>query len=91
MSNPTPFWTRVCLNAIKRKRQGKTPFTGEHVRQASDWVTDTCGKTGDFGVRCLAESFYSSVWNQFPTKALYILGKIERRAAEVVAEQEGTP
>ena len=112
MSKTTPYWTRVCLNAIKRKRQGKTPFSKRHIRLAKSWDTCACGKQDpsilrwveggvwnkcDIGKpqdRVLADygwEFCKAVEAQAPTKALRIVGNIERRAVEVMVRQEVTP
>lgn len=40
----TPYWTRVIKNALARKNKGLLPFTCEHQKRASDWVTCACGK-----------------------------------------------
>ncbi len=40
----TPYWTTAIANAVKRRRQGETPFSAEHIRRAKSWVTCACGK-----------------------------------------------
>ena len=104
MSKHTPYWFRVCQNAIKRKAEGKEPFTQEHRDRAGKWADCACGRQDPriprypsgwpIGANCpiddmlrhLGGNFSFFVKSDLPEEALETLLKIEKRAAEVLAE-----
>jgi len=101
MSKHTPYWFRVINNAIKRKAAGEVPFTREHNTKARDWVTCACGRQDpriprkvfsgrgepfDTKLTLLGANFAMDLLNDCPNAALTTLLKIEKRAAEVLAE-----
>ena len=104
MKKSTPYWTRVIQNAKRRKAAGRTPFTKDNVRLAEDWVTCACGKQDwriprfvrsyqngspvDSEMQRWGMDFMVSVRGQDPNKAGEALAQVERRAIELIKEQE---
>jgi len=101
MSKHTPYWTRVINNAIKRKDEGRVPFTREHDRRAMNWVTCACGQQDprlhdedgrprDPELEILACTFagYVDEAGGDPRQAMETLLEIEARAVVLLAEME---
>jgi hypothetical protein len=96
----TAYWPKVIEAAKVRKKKGLEPFTHEQQDRAMDWVTCACGKQDDRiprseiiqpwpldpRLRDLGSKFAWAVEDGKPEKAQSILGKIERRAAQVLAK-----
>ena len=99
MSKPTPYWTRVCQNAIKRQAAGKEPFTLSNREKAATWITCACGRQDsriplresgapeDDLLTTWGCQFTSAVRRQLPMMALHRLHWIELRAAELIEEE----
>jgi hypothetical protein len=92
----TPYW----WEAIRAARAAGT-FTSENIERALNWTTCACGQqderirkhTGysdgrpeDGLLMGLGSAFYGAVVRHEPSRAARILGRIERRAAELLAE-----
>lgn len=99
----TPYWWDVIEQAKAREKAGKPAFTVEQSGRAGNWTTCACGNQDsriprnrpcgdpiDWRLEHLGRQFSWAVNGDAPTEAASILRKIERRAAEVLAEVEAT-
>lgn len=98
MAKHTPYWWRVIAEAKRRKKAGRKPFLVEHQRKAAKWTTCACGKQDpripreddgtplDGDLYWLGIDFAAEVNVGNPKGAEETLGRIEKRAAEVLAK-----
>lgn len=83
----TPYWTRVCSNAIIRKRNGKIPFTcacgkqDPRIPRITDGINP--GQPMDIQLAVCGAQFSKAVANQTPAKAQGILNRVEFEASRV--------
>lgn len=94
----TPYWKKVCDKAHARKAAGKPAFTEHQKLLSNSFVTCACGKQDerirrknaiapfDLMLDTLGFRFNDFVRSDNPTAATETLAKIERRAAEVLAD-----